>query len=253
MSSGKETAWFATIQLGEQETLKFKLDTGAEVTAISHTAYQQLSKPPPLSTPDKVLYGPSRHPLQVLGQCQCDLIHKERSSTQQVFVVEGLKNNLLGLPAITALNLAARVDMTSDCDPTASTFREKFPEVFEGLGNLGEEYEIKLKPDAKPYSIYTPRHVPLPLRTKVRDELSRMESMGIISKVDEPTPWCAGMVVVPKKSGAIRICVDLKPLNMSVLREVHPLPRVDDTLAQLTGAKIFTKLDANSGFWQIPL
>ena len=61
------------------------------------------------------------------------------------------------------------------------------------------------------------------------------------------------MVVVPKKSGSIRICVDLKPLNESVLREVHPLPKVDDTLAQLAGAKVFSKLDANSGFWQIPL
>ena len=75
----------------------------------------------------------------------------------------------------------------------------------------------------------------------------------MISKVSEPTPWCAGMVVVPKKSGSVRICVDLKPLNQSVLREVHPLPKVDETLAQLAGAKIFSKLDANSGFWQIPL
>ena len=61
------------------------------------------------------------------------------------------------------------------------------------------------------------------------------------------------MVVVPKKNGKVRICVDLKPLNESVIREVHPLPKVDETLAQLTGAKVFSKLDANSGFWQIPL
>ena len=66
-------------------------------------------------------------------------------------------------------------------------------------------------------------------------------------------PHGAGMVVVPKKNGSIRICVELKPLNESVLREVHPLPRVDETLAQMTGAKVFSKLDANSGFWQIPL
>ena len=77
--------------------------------------------------------------------------------------------------------------------------------------------------------------------------------MGVISPVDTPTPWCAGMVVVPKKSGNIHICVDLKLLNESVLREVHPLPKVDETLAQLTGAKMFSKLDANSGFWQIPV
>ena len=76
-----------------------------------------------------------------------------------------------------------------------------------------------------------------------------METIGVISKVDKPTPWCAGMVVVPKKGGDIRICVDLKPLKESVLREVYPLPKVDETLAQLSGATVFTKLDANSGFW----
>ena len=61
------------------------------------------------------------------------------------------------------------------------------------------------------------------------------------------------MVVVPKKNGTIRICVDLKPLNERVFREVYPLPRVDETLAQLAGATLFSKLDANNGFWQIPL
>lgn len=80
-----------------------------------------------------------------------------------------------------------------------------------------------------------------------------METLGVILKVKDPTPWCAGMVVVPKKTGAVRICVDLKPLNESMLREVHPIPRVDEALAQLTGVTIFSKLDANSRFWQIPL
>ena len=254
MSSKQDKAWFSSICIGDQETL-FKLDTGAEVTAVSQDSWQLLGKPS-LSTSDKQLFGPARNPLQVLGQFKGHLSYQGRASTQQVFVVKGLKNNLLGLPAITALNLVARVDETSTSDTTtasADRIREKFPRVFQGLGNLGEEYEIKLKPDAKPYSLCTPRHVPLPLRPKVAEELNKMEEMGVISKVIEPTPWCAGMVVVPKKSGAIRICVDLKPLNESVLREVHPLPKVDETLAQLTGAKIFSKLDANSGFWQIPL
>ena len=48
-------------------------------------------------------------------------------------------------------------------------------------------------------------------------------------------------------------CVDLTKLNENVLHENHPLPCVDHTLAQLAGAKIFSKPDANSGFWQIPL
>ena len=128
-----------------------------------------------------------------------------------------------------------------------------FPNVFSGLGTLGEPYQIKLKEGAVPHSIYTPRSVAIPLRSKVKEELHRMEAMGVISKISDPTPWCAGMVVVPKRSGAVRICVDLKPLNQNVLREVHPIPKVDETLAQLSGATTFRKLDANSGFWQIPL
>ena len=67
------------------------------------------------------------------------------------------------------------------------------------------------------------------------------------------SPVSAGMVVVPKKNSSIRICVNLKPLNLNVQREVHLLSRVEDTLAQLSGVTVFSKLDANSGFWQIPL
>ena len=98
---------------------------------------------------------------------------------------------------------------------------------------------------------YTARKVPLRLRDAVEAELKRMESNVIISLVDTPTPWCSEMVPVPKKSGGVRVCVDLKPLNDSVLREVYPLPTVDDTFGQLTGATIFSQLDTNSRFWQI--
>ena len=220
-----ENARLASIRVDNKEIL-FKLDTGAEVTAISQETHQHLGKPP-LQTPEKLLCGLSRQPLQVLGQFLGQLTHKAQVSQQHVFVIKELKTNLLGLPAITALTLAARVDSAS-CE---TDIHQRFPKVFEGLGNLGEEFEIRLKPDATPYALFTPRHVPLPLQPKVEQELARMESVGVISPVDTPTPWCAGMVVVPKKSGNIHICVDLKPLNESVLREVHPLPKVDETLA----------------------
>ena len=76
---------------------------------------------------------------------------------------------------------------------------------------------VPLKPGATSFALFTPQRVPLPLREKVSEELKRMETMGVISRVDTPTPWCAGMVVAPKKSGSVWICVDLKPLNQSVL------------------------------------
>jgi len=61
------------------------------------------------------------------------------------------------------------------------------------------------------------------------------------------------MVVVPKPNGTVRICVDLTKLNKAVCRERHMLPSVEKTLAQLGDAKLFSKLYANSGFWQVKL
>ena len=75
----------------------------------------------------------------------------------------------------------------------------------------------------------------------------------LILILTEPTDWCAGMVVVPKANGDVRICVDLTKLNECVHRERHILPSVELTLAQLGEAKVFSKLDANSGFWQVKL
>ncbi len=129
------------------------------------------------------------------------------STEQQVYVIEGLKVNLLGLPAIRELNIVRRLDALD----TATAVKSRFPSVFRGLGTLGEEYKIELREGAVPYSLFTPRTVPIPLRLKVRTELQRMESAGVISKVSKPTEWCAGIVVVvPKKSGEVRICVDLR-------------------------------------------
>ena len=108
-----------------------------------------------------------------------------------MFIVRGLRSNLLGLPAIKALNLATRLDETvSQSAPPLSEryIHDRFKKVFQGLGNLGEEYKIKLKTGATPFALFTPRRVALPLREKVEAELKRMETMGVISKVDAPLP-----------------------------------------------------------------
>ena len=240
--SANGTSWEIQLLL-EGTEITCKLDTGAEVTVISEQTYAAIKKPR-LFPPSKSLYGPSRQPLEVIGQFTGSFSHKGKSILHPVFVVKKLKTNLLGLPAISSLKLVARIDNVTQTN-TKERWEKQFPTVFQGLGTLGEPYEIKLTPGAKPFSLYTARNIAIPLRPK---ELQRMESNGIISRVDQPTPWCAGMVVVPKKSGSMRICVDLKPLNECVLREVHPLPKVDDILAQLTGSQVFSKLDANSGF-----
>lgn len=87
-------------------------------------------------------------------------------------------------------------------------------------------YKVETKEDAKPFALTAPRRVAIPLLPKVKVELQRMEQMGVITRVEEPTDWCAGIVVVPKPNGKVRICVDLTKLNESVKRERQLNPSI---------------------------
>jgi len=228
--------------------MRFKIDTGADVTAIPLKDFQRFENVN-LHPAKKVLHGPAKHPLKVSGQFSGMLSHKQHETPGEIFVVEGLLQPLLGLPAIESLHLLSRINMASVADNVV----HQYPDLFSGLGSLAVDYHIQLKESAKPFALCTPRRVALPLLPKVKAELTRMEDMGVISKVEAPTEWCAGMVVVPKPDGNIRICVDLTKLNESVCRAKHILPSVEQILAQLGESKIFSKLDANAGFWQIKL
>ena len=156
---------------------------------------------------------------------------------------------LLGRPVIDALQLVSMIEpITVKPHPAV----KEFPKLFQGLGKLQRRsYSISLRNDAQSYALSTPCRVAIPLLPKVEAELTRMQELGVIEKVDQATEWCSGMVVVPKPNGKVRICVDLTKLNVSICRERHILPSVEQTLAQIGGAKVFTKLDANSGFWQV--
>ena len=81
-----------------------------------------------------------------------------------------------------------------------------------------------------------------------------MKSEDIIEPVTKATEWCAPSMPVPKASGKkVRIRVDLRCLYRVLVREKYPLPTVDDVLHKLSKSQVFTRLDARSGYWQIPL
>ncbi len=115
-----------------------------------------------------------------------------------------------------------------------------------------DEYKIELVPDAVPI-VHAARKFPIAMESKVRAELQRMEALGVIAKVDHPTDWVNSMVIVPKPSGDIRVCLDPFDLNKAVRREHYRMPTLDDVTPKLSGEKFFTVLDAKSSYWQVPL
>ena len=224
----------------------FVVDTGAEVTVITEVEANRLGLL--LKKPETVLRGAGGNSLKVVGETRVILKTKGGKMTgAKVFVVEGATNNLLGVPEINALQIVRVVNGIQQ------EIERNYPGLYRELGSLPDTFEIKVREGAVPRAIPVPRRVPLGLREATKKELERMLKMGVIERVEEPSEWCSGMVVAPKSSGEVRICVDLTELNKNVQRENFPLPRIEDMLGRLEGAKWFSKMDANSGFWQIEM
>ena len=67
------------------------------------------------------------------------------------------------------------------------------------------------------------------------------------------SPWASAIVLVRKKDGSLRFCIDLRHLNNRTIKDAYSLPRIEETLGCLNGAKIFTSLDLKSGYWQVEM
>ena len=252
IDSTGENFWSANVEV-DGNTTEFKLDSGSRICVVSNTT--PWTRGLTLSPTKASFRGPGGVNLNhlIVGFVrQAKLVVGKAVHTEDVYIMRNQKKNLLSKSAIQALQLL-KPAATVYAVELSSDVKKEFPELFKGLGMLKDVYKIPLKEDATPVCLYTPRRVAHPLLPKVKKQLEKMETAGVISAVTEPTEWCSGMVVVPKPSGEIRVCVDLTPLNKAVKREIHPMAKVDDNLAKIRGSKIFTKLDAKSGFWQIPL
>ena len=122
---------------------------------------------------DKILFGPGQKQLQVLGKLKCELKSKSAKSNEELYVVKGLRNSLLGRPAIQSLELLSKSDVKN-----VDTVQEQYSELFSGLGKTDWEYTIKLKPGYIPFALSTPRRVPLPLMEKVKKRASKNAKYG---------------------------------------------------------------------------
>ena len=239
---GETAPWQIDLQVNGVK-IPFKIDTGADISVIPMDVYRKMNPRPKLAEMKGKLESPGGE-VKNEGQFVAKTKYRGTDHFFRVVVIRGTHVPLLSRGASLKLGLVKRVDeaKVKDC---------AFGEI--GTPVECEPIEISLKEDADPYSISGPRRVPIPLIPKVGAELERMEKAGVIQKITEPTEWCAGMVPVLKKNGDVRICVDLKNLNRSVKREKYEIPTLEDVTHKLAGAKTFTKLDATSGFWQIPL
>ena len=86
-------------------------------------------------------------------------------------------------------------------------------------------------------------------REIIKSKVEEMLNNGIITP--SSSPWSSPVVLVKKKNGDWRFCIDYRKLNLRTVRDVYPLPRIDDTLDALGGSAFFSALDLKNGYWQI--
>lgn len=96
-----------------------------------------------------------------------------------------------------------------------------------------------------------PYHTPLAKRLIVEQQVKDMLKAGVIEP--SASPWSSPITLVPKPGGETRFCVDYRKLNAHTQRDSYPLPLIQDIFDQLGGASIFSTLDLESGYWQIPV
>ena len=200
------------------------------------------------STQTKAFAHDCTKPVQFTGKFDATIETKKRMTVATLFVVKGSNNsgNLMSLTTAKELGLISlHINQLTTKDGSIDNILQKHSKIFDGVGKLQDTKVIFSIDVNKALKVQPQRRIPYHVRQKVKTALKELEEQDIIEKVpdNEGTPWISPIVVVPKKDGGVRICVDMRLANEAIQRIRHPIPTVDDVRFELNGAKFFMKLD----------
>lgn len=147
-------------------------------------------------------------------------------------------------------------DLREDQIKQISNVINKFSRAFSQNGSIGRckdrrfEHHIDLYPEAKPFNEPLRRrpHVHV---AETRRQVQKMLSQGIIE--ESSSPWASAYLLIRKKTGDYRLCIDFRKLNSLTKKFVYPLPHIEDCIDTLAGKTYFSLIDFSSGFWQVLL
>lgn len=249
--SCRSEEWLTELQINDK-LLKFKLDTGADVNIIPKKYLRTIGLSESELVPTSIkLQGYSGSQIAVTGKCYLKVEHKKTVYFLKFIIVDEDSVPILSKYSCEELQLLKRVFSVSELSSDRNIL-DDFNDVFEGIGCLPGAYKIQLKEKVEPV-IHPPRKLPVALKEQVKEKLIEMEKQGVITKVEGPTDWVNSMTVVKKPSGDIRICLDPRDLNKAIKREHFKLPTFEEVTTCLSGAAVFSTLDAKHSFWQVKL
>ncbi|XP_069505554.1 small integral membrane protein 44 isoform X2 [Ambystoma mexicanum] len=234
-------------------------DSGSDLTIIPLRTYKEMVGK------EKVQVRTTRHKPTVFGGASVELLgyikgkveFKGRETTTRVyFSHEG--------PAVLGWDdqdkLKIKLDPSTEdqvlsvCARDGPIVKSDYPKLFsEEPGHIkGFVHRIMLKKNAVPVK-HRVRPVPATARDTLRDQLDKMRAEGVIEEV-EASEWLSPVVLIKKpNSQELRVCIDLRSLNLEVITDNYPLPSINELILLMKEAKIFSKLDMRNAYHQIQL
>ena len=241
--------WFINVQHASN-TLTIKVDTGATCNVMPMDIFQTLENVKlTKAKKDEHVLSYSGHKIKILGKTSLCIEYLDKFTVHEFTVVESGHTSLLGFPSCVSMGLVQVANSISD-----NVVANEFSDVFAGVGCLPShtKHVLRLKPDSKPV-VQSPRRVPFRLRRLLKETLQTMEDSNHIQRVRDPTEWVNNTVLVVKPGGSLRICLDPTELNKCLKREHYVLPTASEIFSKLSDSRVFTTLDATSGFMQLEL
>ena len=199
------------------------------------------------ATPDTILNEPPQ--INAIEMAEIDKTVKELRADLSTFNWDGIPKDLHighGIDGLPADKVQTLIDLIRE-QTEAGIFRTAV-----NPGTVDPNVAIHRIPtgDARPISQNPRRNAPLK-RQEITAQVQAMLKEGVIRP--SVGPWAAPIVLAKKKDGKWRFCVDYRELNKVTQKDVYPLPRIDDTVDALNGARYLTAFDLLSGYWQVPL
>ena len=235
------------------ELVKLQVDCGATVNVLPEMHVNKDD----IQASNVTLHMWNKTTRAVVGKTQANVVNPKTNKAYEVWfeVVQGDFTPLIGRQTAEQMEL-----ITVNYDSfklmhgvTTSNVLDEYQDVFDGgLGTLPGKVHLHVEPGA--VAVQCPaRRVPITLKTRLKTELDRLVRTGVICPVTEPTEWCNQISVQTKKDMSLRICIDPRPLNKVLHRELYPLPTMDEVLPELSTARVLSKLDLQSGYWHCEL
>lgn len=277
-----------TVQIGPI-TIEALIDTGCQLNLIREDLYEDIGSPP-LNKTDITLTGFGKNFLSPRGYFRTKIQIEEEVFEVDVYVVS--RDTINMLPVIIGNELLSQAEMTINREgiritkekPNVNEIREKTADMYllsidvteeEALNiqeNVAREYKEEIEQLVNSYEPEKIKESVVKLKITMKDDepifsrprrLSPAEKSIVDNQVKdwleqgiiEPSSseYASQVVVVKKKDGSPRVCIDYRRINKSVVKDRYPLPLIEDLLDKLQGSVVFSTLDLKNGFFHVPV